>query len=79
MLVLFLLIGCAGFFMVKESLRPSSKNEEDTVEITIEDNWYGRRVLSYLEEQGIIRNADIAYYSLGEWTSEEYIMSQKIG
>ena len=62
LLVLLLLIGGTGYFMVRESLRPSSTSEEDTVSITIEENWYGRKVLSYLEEVGLLRNADIAYY-----------------
>ena len=60
-LVLLLLVAAGAFFVLKTSLSPVSKDPESVQTITIEDNWYGKKVLSYLEDEGIIKSADIAY------------------
>ena len=59
-IILFVVALILGFSLIKVSMSPVSK-ETDKVEITIEDNWYGKTVLKYLENQKVIHNGDIAY------------------
>ena len=59
-IILFVVALILGFSLIKVSMSPVSK-ETDKVEITIEDNWYGKTVLKYLENQKVIQNGDIAY------------------
>lgn len=59
-IALFAVALVLGFSLVKVSMSPVSK-ETDKVEVTIEDNWYGKTVLKYLENQKVIHNSDIAY------------------
>lgn len=62
-ILLIVILALIGLFYVEENIAAIS-DIQDYQEITIEDNWYGKKVLSYLEEEGIIKNADIAYYYL---------------
>ena len=62
-LLFIVIVALIGLFYVKENIAAIS-DIQDYQEITIEDNWYGKKILSYLEEEGIIKNADIAYYYL---------------
>lgn len=55
--LILLLVG--SIFAVKIQLVP--KNYEDNTQFTIEQGTYGKQVFKDLEEQGIIRNADICY------------------
>ena len=60
-LILFVLVISLGFVFIKISLSPISDiSEEKTVKI--ENNWYGKDVLKYLEEENVIRNSNVAYY-----------------
>lgn len=61
-LLVLLLFGGFGIFYIKNSLKPVSNTKDDLVEIKIEDNWYGKKVFNYLQEQNVIKNATVAYY-----------------
>lgn len=50
-----------GIVTLNAAVSPVSK-EENKQTITIEDNWYGKTVLNYLDEQGIIKDSTIDYY-----------------
>lgn len=61
-LVLLLVIAIAlGIYTINTAVSPVSKTENKQT-ITIEDNWYGKTVLNYLDEQNIIRDSTIDYY-----------------
>lgn len=60
MIALFVIVLILGFSLYKVSMKPIT-NDSKTVEVTIKDNWYGKVVLKYLQEEKIIRNSDIAY------------------
>ena len=60
-LILFILVISLGFVFIKTSISPISDISEEKT-ITIENNWYGKDVLNYLEEENVIRNSDVAYY-----------------
>ncbi len=59
-IALFVIALFLGFSLYKVSMKPVS-NESEIKEITIQDNWYGKTVLKYLQEEKVIRNGDIAY------------------
>lgn len=59
-IALFVIALVLGFSLYKVSMKPVS-NESEIKEITIQDNWYGKTVLKYLQEEKVIRNGDIAY------------------
>ena len=60
-LFLFVLGVGLGFVFVKTCMSPVSKTHDEKT-ITVENNWYGKKVLEYLEEENVIRNGDVAYY-----------------
>ena len=60
-LFLFVLGVILGFVFIKSNMDPVSSSSEE-VSITIEDNWYGKTVLKYLQEENVIHNGDVAYY-----------------
>ena len=60
-LFLFILVISLGFVFIKISLSPISDIKNEKV-VTIENNWYGKDVLNYLEDENIIRNSTVAYY-----------------
>lgn len=59
--VLLIIIGVLGLFTLNSAANPVSK-EENKQTITIEDNWYGKTVLSYLANNNIIKDANLDYY-----------------
>lgn len=59
LLLIVLLVG-GVFFYVGSNMKPVSSTST-TKTITIEDNWYGKQVLKYLDDEDVIRNSDIAY------------------
>lgn len=62
MLILICILFFGVFFFIHENLKPISNIKDDFKEVIIEDNWYGKKVLNYLEDEKIIKNGDIAYY-----------------
>lgn len=61
LVVLLVIAIVLGIFTLNTAVSAVSK-QEDKQTITIEDNWYGKTVLNYLDKQGIIRDATIDYY-----------------
>ncbi len=60
LLIIVFLVG-GMFFFISSSMKPIEGSNSEYKTITIEDNWYGRTVLDYLDQEGIIRNANVAY------------------
>lgn len=58
---LFILVIVLAVITIKSAVSPVS-NTENKQTITIEDNWYGKTVLNYLDEENIIRDSTIDYY-----------------
>lgn len=51
------------FLYINASLKPVT-SEQEYQEIIIQESWYGKKVLSYLQDEGVIRNSNVAYYYL---------------
>ena len=60
LLIIVLLVGGMCLF-VSSNIKPVGGSNSENKMVTIEDNWYGKKVLQYLDEEGVIRNGDIAY------------------
>ena len=60
LLIIVLLVGGMCLF-VSSNIKPVGGSNLENKMVTIEDNWYGKKVLQYLDEEGVIRNGDIAY------------------
>ena len=59
-LLLLIIVGIGGLFaLINTSIKGFDNPQTKT--ITIEDNWYGKQVLQYLDEQDVIKNANVDY------------------
>lgn len=59
-LLLLIFVGIGGLFaLINTSIKGFDNPQTKT--ITIEDNWYGKQVLQYLDEQDVIKNANVDY------------------
>ena len=61
-IILFLIAIISGFLVIKSNLEIIHPNGENTTNIIINDNVFGKQVFEILEKNGIIKDSNIAYY-----------------